>query len=345
MHLFALLHLGVFGDREGVIRNIKYAHPGRTDISKPPALVAFNSSLFDSAGANGLCNVAKSGFEIKWHKKIPFRPQAFCGQSEQPKRQRPYLFILGCGFSATGATANMLSQFGIGQISHEYTNPPAVSRYGVSSWPSVVMTVLDEPNCRDTRTFLQIRHPLKVVRSLRATNWNFKYQLVKVSDWQPPQYRLAWNYLSKDVHALLWWSSFTLLAENQLGTDGFAFSMEKVFEDQDPRPFAEILRQLMGEHQTLCYNERVKMVSRHLKIGKRVNRHAKSSDPLPTWDSVIARVRKSTDAKYHAMQLEAIAIARMLCVRYGYALATGDSFGVQRPHFTSYVGDGGKIGC
>lgn len=61
-----------------------------------------------------------------------------CANQSAADRETPYLMILGCGFSGTGAIARFLAARLAVVVSHEDTDIGALATSGVSAWPATM---------------------------------------------------------------------------------------------------------------------------------------------------------------------------------------------------------------
>tara|TARA_B110001452_G_scaffold215130_1_gene186235 strand:+ start:120 stop:1217 length:1098 start_codon:yes stop_codon:yes gene_type:complete len=249
----------------------------------------------------------------------PKRTQALCNPG-QNKSATPYVMILGAGNSGTGGIASLLTKFGL-PLSHEHVTPSSIQRSGLVSWISTVLgagtfragrTDL-EPRCRSLLLCMQVRHPRSVVRSV--SSWKFDYRL-KGWDWVPEAHAAVWSNISQGHKALLWWSSFCLLAEAQLGADGLpglAWRMEDVFHAHNAMPVEALLR-VAG--RTPPPREQLE---RSLAALNPYNSHVHTaSSSLEAWDDFAVAAGSAADVAVRRAEVDAVEVARSLAIRYGY---------------------------
>ena len=157
----------------------------------------------------------------------------------------PYIAIVGCGFSRTKTIAVMLTNHLNIATSYESLDPKALATSAVAGWPATVARYAAEPtggsagggdgdgdpNQRQAYTLAVVRHPLAVLRAVRAfikkshlspSHWDFTAEdafapplsrVLKVRDWLPEPLAAGWDRLSGDVRTLAWWCAFTILAD------------------------------------------------------------------------------------------------------------------------------------
>ena len=246
-----------------------------------------------------------------------------------------YLLILGAGNSGTGGVAQLLQGLGV-NISHEHMSPAMITHgHGLSSWISTVLGErtfcawrahlpclaggMDlEPRCRRTVALLQVRHPRSVLRSVNGANrgrgWDFSYHGVRAWDWVPRRLRALWHRLSRAAQGLLWWSSFCLLAEAQLGPASVAWRMEDIFYAHDPRPVIKLLQLAKGVSGAGAPER----VAAALQRAAPYNSHASSHAVLEVWDDLFDAARAVANETLRAAEEEALEVARALALRYGY---------------------------
>ena len=228
--------------------------------------------------------------------------------------------------SGTGGVAKLLQGFGV-KISHEHMSPAMITHgHGLSSWISTVLgerTFLAsgrdlEPRCRRTVALLQVRHPRSVLRSVNGANggrgWDFSYHGVRAWDWVPRRLRALWPRLSRVAQGLLWWNSFCLLAEAQLGPASVAWRMEDIFYAYEPRPVVEMLQLATG----VSGAGPPERVAAALRRAVPYNSHASSRAVLEVWDDLFDAVRAVANETLRAAEEEALKVAHALALRYGY---------------------------
>ena len=159
----------------------------------------------------------------------------------------------------------------------------------------------------------QVRHPRSVLRSVNGPPaWDFTYHGIRGWEWVPGPYGALWPQLSRAAKGLLWWSSFCLLAEAQLGAESAAWRMEDVFYGHDARPVHALLSLATGAPG------RPERVAAALKRAAPYNVHAKTSAKLEAWDDLVRAARGQANATLRAAEVEAVTVARALAMRYGY---------------------------
>lgn len=159
----------------------------------------------------------------------------------------------------------------------------------------------------------QVRHPRSVLRSVNGPPaWDFTYRDIRGWEWVPGPYGALWPQLSRTAKGLLWWSSFCLLAEVQLGAESVAWRMEDVFYGHDARPVYALLRLATGAPR------RPKRVVAALNRTVPYNVHAKTGAKLEAWGALVRAARGQANATLRAAELNAVAVARALAMRYGY---------------------------
>ena len=265
----------------------------------------------------------------------PRRTEDLCASGQTRQRSPPYLLILGAGNSGTGGVAQLLQGLGV-NISHEHMSPAMITHgHGLSSWISTVLGErtfcawrahlpclaggMDlEPRCRRTVALLQVRHPRSVLRSVNGANrgrgWDFSYHGVRAWDWVPRRLRALWHRLSRAAQGLLWWSSFCLLAEAQLGPASVAWRMEDIFYAHDPRPVIKLLQLAKGVSGAGAPER----VAAALQRAAPYNSHASSHAVLEVWDDLFDAARAVANETLRAAEEEALEVARALALRYGY---------------------------
>lgn len=258
------------------------------------------------------------------HAFPPSRPQQHCqpGQVRQPPR---YILVIGAGYSGTGGIAQLLTSLGL-PVSHENVHPDRIKTSGLSSWPSTVLgnftgAISKEPGCRQLSVFLQVRHPRSVVRSALGSAWNFKLRythllhlsgyILDVKDYVPQKYAEVWPQLSTEIKALLWWSSFCLLAEMQLGSTGFAWRMEDIFHMQNAEPVQAVLA---ASGWTMNESKIQHVLSNLVPY----NVHAAHGESLQGWQQLLAVADARNNTSLRSLERQAILVASYLAVRYGY---------------------------
>ena len=148
------------------------------------------------------------------------------------------------------------------------------------------------------------------MRSALGSAWNFKATL-DVKDYVPQEYAKVWPQLSTEIKALLWWSSFCLLAEMQLGRTGFAWRMEDIFHMQNAEPVQAVLaaRGLAMHKSTIQH-----VLSRLAPY----NVHAAHKESLQEWQQLLAVADARNNTSLRSLERQAILVASYLAVKYGY---------------------------
>ena len=263
-----------------------------------------------------------------------------------------YLLIMGCGYSATRATSLFFTyKLGL-NLDHEWLrmstfiklkgNHDGVEHtpWGLISWPATVQSLNYEPMCHDIEMFLQVRHPLKVVNSLAASEkrWDFTWEFgghqFNATNHLPQRFKESWHLFSDNVRSLLWWLSLNLIGEAQVrqrhGILGNGqeheelvkqriFRMEDVFEKHDTDAFKNIISRIKSDVRDPT-TERLRNLSWHtmttsLVKAKKVNVHARGPKKVSTWDEVILADEVESSLK---LQREVITLAKKACTHYGY---------------------------
>ena len=120
-----------------------------------------------------------------------------------------------------------------------------------------------------------------------------------------------WPQLSIEIKALLWWSSFCLLAEMQLGSTGFAWRMEDVFHMQNAEPVQAVLA---ASGWTMNESKIQHLLSNLVPY----NVHAAHGESLQGWQQLLAVADARNNTSLRSLERQAILVASYLAVRYGY---------------------------
>jgi hypothetical protein len=193
---------------------------------------------------------------------------------------------------------------------------------GVASWPDVTRLYSHPPRTR-TETFSVVRHPLRVVRSARGTEWNYAHsqyeKVVEVKHWIPFSYGRVWEEVSKDTKTLLWWTSFSLLSEAQLPIGRETFQMEDVFLRGNVGPLREIVRASLGSQRADAVDWDA--VSIAATQAPRKNPHASAASTPPLWAELLASAhsRGVHNCALAAAESSAVRVAQKLCRHFKYS--------------------------
>ena len=147
---------------------------------------------------------------------------------------------------------------------------------------------------------LAVRHPLRVLRSCRATNWNFDVEFHPIMVGKDITRDLevstsVFHSLSHDFKCLEWWNSFTMLGHNiascWFSTDTITPSLIRGlcqvagFDSCDKKNFEQLVR-----------------------INAGYNKHAESTARNATWDEL--------ETIASATELQVLKRSRTLCTTF-----------------------------
>jgi hypothetical protein len=264
--------------------------------------------------------------ESPWNRELHCRRDAI----GKPPPARPKVLFTGAGYSGSGFLSQLFGKAGY-LIGHE-----CMGRLGTSDW----RRAFDPPGDFQifTDVFLQVRHPLAIVRSWQKTRWNFTIpsehwtcmaNTTLYWHWTPPgtvlnatsnttvgeldlktllpvHLREFWPLIPGEVKALYWWVKATSKAST------WATCWWRV-ED-----FTEHTARAVCAKSGFVGCDDVPW-AKHIASERGYNAHANSSATLPQWDALCNDgPGQSLHLHAHAFRHSTCAAARELCAHFRY---------------------------